>query len=192
MCIRDSCLPAHWPEAELTLTRDGRSMRFILVRASPAMALDRWAASGARLLRVGERLRWRDLPAHSCFVVPLAPERTAHPAHRGTGAEGQEAGPVQPAPFRTRNVRHRTDPRQAPVYAASSKSPLEKAMTPPSQNERDPKMLAKQNAGFTAPPKGVAPPILLAKDRAGTTAPPPTEPHREILTLKRASRVRYP
>ncbi len=65
-------------------------------------------------------------------------------------------------------------------------------MTPPSQNERDPKMLAKQNAGFTAPPKGVAPPILLAKDRAGTTAPPPTEPHREILTLKRASRVRYP
>ncbi len=186
------CLPAHWPEAELTLTRDGRSMRFILVRASPAMALDRWAASGARLLRVGERLRWRDLPAHSCFVVPLAPERTAHPAHRGTGAEGQEAGPVQPAPFRTRNVRHRTDPRQAPVYAASSKSPLEKAMTPPSQNERDPKMLAKQNAGFTAPPKGVAPPILLAKDRAGTTAPPPTEPHREILTLKRASRVRYP
>lgn len=67
------CLPAHWPEAELTLTREGRSMRFILVRANPAQALEKCATSDAQLLGVAERLRWRSLPAHSCFVIPLAP-----------------------------------------------------------------------------------------------------------------------
>ncbi|MGA0582462.1 MAG: GH36-type glycosyl hydrolase domain-containing protein [Castellaniella sp.] len=69
------CLPAHWPEAELTVTREDRSMRFILVRASPAEALERCATTGARLLRVAEHLHWKSLPAHSCFVIPLAPAR---------------------------------------------------------------------------------------------------------------------
>ena len=66
------CLPAHWPEAELTLARDGRSMRFILVHGSPAAALEREATAGARVLRVTERLCWKVLPANSCFVIPLA------------------------------------------------------------------------------------------------------------------------
>jgi cyclic beta-1,2-glucan synthetase len=63
--------PTQWPEAEISLHRDGRSMRFVLVRADPAEALARWAREGARVLHVGERLRWRELPARSCFVVPL-------------------------------------------------------------------------------------------------------------------------
>jgi hypothetical protein len=46
-------------------------MRFVLVRGDPAAALAEEAASGARLLAVGERLRWVDLPARSAFVVPL-------------------------------------------------------------------------------------------------------------------------
>ncbi|PEH89919.1 GH36-type glycosyl hydrolase domain-containing protein [Comamonas terrigena] len=66
------CLPAHWPEAELTLARDGRSLHFILVRGNRAAAMEKGAAAGARVLQVAERLRWRDLPAHSCFVIPLA------------------------------------------------------------------------------------------------------------------------
>jgi cyclic beta-1,2-glucan synthetase len=65
------CLPSHWPEAEISLHRDGRSMRFVLVRAEPAEALARWANEGARILHVSERLRWRELPARSCFVIPL-------------------------------------------------------------------------------------------------------------------------
>ncbi|WP_439606413.1 GH36-type glycosyl hydrolase domain-containing protein [Hydrogenophaga sp.] len=66
------CLPSHWPRAEITLVRDGRSMRFVLVRGDPTAALaEAGATAGARLLAVGERLRWGELPAHSGFVVPL-------------------------------------------------------------------------------------------------------------------------
>ena len=65
------CLPSHWPQAEITLNRDGRSMRFVLVRAEPAEALQRCTGEGVRMLPVGERLRWRELPARSCFVIPL-------------------------------------------------------------------------------------------------------------------------
>ena len=65
------CLPSHWPQAEMTLTRDGRSMRFILLRASPADALAATAEAGATVLRPGETLRWSELPPHTCFVIPL-------------------------------------------------------------------------------------------------------------------------
>jgi cyclic beta-1,2-glucan synthetase len=65
------CLPSHWPRAELTLRRDGRSMRFILVRATAQEALASTAPMGAQLLRTGQALRWTELPDHSCFVIPL-------------------------------------------------------------------------------------------------------------------------
>ncbi|MDD5335183.1 MAG: carbohydrate-binding protein, partial [Rhodoferax sp.] len=69
------CLPSHWQRAELTLVRDQRSMRFILLRAAPEAALAAAAqATGglpAQLLRVGERLNWPALAAQSCFVIPL-------------------------------------------------------------------------------------------------------------------------
>ncbi len=73
------CLPSHWQRAELTLARDGRTLRFILTRVAAADAVAAAArdckASDARLLRAGETLRWSDDgddPApHRCFVIPL-------------------------------------------------------------------------------------------------------------------------
>jgi cyclic beta-1,2-glucan synthetase len=66
------CLPSHWPRAELSLRRDGRVMRFILIRAKPEVALAAAGAPDAVLLRVGEVLAWKGLDAVTCFVVPLA------------------------------------------------------------------------------------------------------------------------
>ena len=67
------CLPTHWLQAELTLVRDGRHMRFVLVRGDPQVALAACTEPHAQLLRVGEPLRWTDLPQNSCCVVPLPP-----------------------------------------------------------------------------------------------------------------------
>jgi cyclic beta-1,2-glucan synthetase len=67
------CLPLHWPRAELTLLREGRHMRFLLVRGVATAALAECTEPHAQLLDVGERLRWTDLPQSSCFVVPLPP-----------------------------------------------------------------------------------------------------------------------
>jgi cyclic beta-1,2-glucan synthetase len=81
------CLPTHWPRAEMVLQREGKRMRFILIRATPAHALAMALAptgegsgapmakaetlSGARLLRPAQVIDWGQLPAESCFVVPL-------------------------------------------------------------------------------------------------------------------------
>ena len=66
------CLPTHWTQAELTLRRDGRTMRFILLRASAEAAVVATSQWQARLLPRNTALQWRDLPAQSCFVIPLA------------------------------------------------------------------------------------------------------------------------
>ncbi|MBP6251201.1 MAG: carbohydrate-binding protein [Rubrivivax sp.] len=72
------CLPSHWPQAELTLRRDGRTMRFVFVRATAqaahaavAPALDGLTAP---LLHPGEALAWPALAMHSAFVIPLLPD----------------------------------------------------------------------------------------------------------------------
>jgi cyclic beta-1,2-glucan synthetase len=65
------CLPSHWPKAELTLRRDGRSMRFILIRASEADALTATKACNATLLQQAELLHWPQLDPESCFVIAL-------------------------------------------------------------------------------------------------------------------------
>ncbi|MDM7944300.1 MAG: glucoamylase family protein [Hydrogenophaga sp.] len=65
------CLPAHWPRAEITLVRDGRTMRFVLVRQSADAVRASWGRQGVGLLAVGEHLAWTALPAHSVFVVSL-------------------------------------------------------------------------------------------------------------------------
>ena len=67
------CLPSHWPQAELTLKRDGRVMRFIFVRGSEAEALAATAKWSATLLRLGESLEWKQLTGASTFVIPLHP-----------------------------------------------------------------------------------------------------------------------
>ena len=61
------CMPSHWPEATLTLRRDGRTMQFRLVRATEAAVV---LAPGERLLRPGERLDRAGWPVESRFVVP--------------------------------------------------------------------------------------------------------------------------
>ena len=67
------CLPSHWPRAELALQRDGRQLRFILLRVDAAAALAAAAPMRALLLRPGETLAWPALPDGSCFVIPLLP-----------------------------------------------------------------------------------------------------------------------
>jgi len=65
-------LPSHWPRASINLQRDGRSMQFTFLRGSEAVAeTSPAAAAGARLLGIGEKLRWPELPAHSRFVISL-------------------------------------------------------------------------------------------------------------------------
>jgi len=65
------CLPTHWPQAELKLTRNGQSMRFIFIRGTEAQALASTAQWQAKLLLPGTALHWPELPQHSCFVLPL-------------------------------------------------------------------------------------------------------------------------
>jgi cyclic beta-1,2-glucan synthetase len=64
-------LPSHWPQAELKLVRDGRTMRFILRRSTSADALKDTAQWNAQLLNRREQLLWTNLAADSCFVIPL-------------------------------------------------------------------------------------------------------------------------
>ena len=78
------CLPSHWPQAELTLRRDGRALRFILIRAAAGEALAATATVGAQLLLPGDVLRWTDLPDHACFVIPL--KGASDPAATNTDA----------------------------------------------------------------------------------------------------------
>ncbi|MBX3623447.1 MAG: carbohydrate-binding protein [Rhizobacter sp.] len=77
------CLPAHWPQAELTLQREGRRLHFTLLRGSAHAAREAASAKNARVLAVGEKVNWRELPADTAFVVPLTPEDevAASPAH---------------------------------------------------------------------------------------------------------------
>jgi cyclic beta-1,2-glucan synthetase len=69
------CLPSDWARAELTLQQEGRTMRFVLVRAPPDTAMAAaapWCAGAdATLLRPGEALHWPGLAASTCFVIPL-------------------------------------------------------------------------------------------------------------------------
>jgi cyclic beta-1,2-glucan synthetase len=65
------CLPSHWPQAELRLTREGRTMRFIFCRSGPADALKDTSQWNAQLLSRRQPLQWTKLAVDSCFVIPL-------------------------------------------------------------------------------------------------------------------------
>ncbi|MCB8747463.1 carbohydrate-binding protein [Rhodoferax sp. U2-2l] len=64
-------LPSHWPQAEITLVRGTRQMRFILLRASPEAAVQAAAQHGATLLAPGQQLHWTELPEHTSFVITV-------------------------------------------------------------------------------------------------------------------------
>ena len=67
----EPCLPAHWPRAEITLVRDGRTLRAVLVRQREDAVRATWGGQGVGFLAVGEHLPWAALPAHTVFVVPM-------------------------------------------------------------------------------------------------------------------------
>ncbi len=73
----EPCIPPHWDEAELTLRRDGRTMRFVLSR-------DAARAGDAVRLSPGEALCWTELPSHSRFVVPIEAESVRQRTDRAT------------------------------------------------------------------------------------------------------------
>jgi cyclic beta-1,2-glucan synthetase len=80
------CLPSHWEQAELTLRRDGRSLRVIFCRGPCEPA----SIDAAFELSPGESLHWSELAAHSTCLVrldaipstPVAPaQSSASPVH---------------------------------------------------------------------------------------------------------------
>ncbi|MDP2368100.1 GH36-type glycosyl hydrolase domain-containing protein [Rhodoferax sp.] len=68
------CLPSSWQRAELTLRREGRQMRFILMRTSTDQVRTAASELQAQVLRPDEPLDWTSLPADACFVIPLPEE----------------------------------------------------------------------------------------------------------------------
>jgi cyclic beta-1,2-glucan synthetase len=81
-------LPPHWPSAEMTLKRDGRSLHFLLLRCPARQALAQagpWhAADAPTLLLPGAPLAWAALKADASFVVPLAaPDNDVQPTAAG-------------------------------------------------------------------------------------------------------------
>jgi cyclic beta-1,2-glucan synthetase len=89
------CLPSHWPRAELTLTRDGRALRLLLLRSGSLGGAQAVAAqTGARLLQPGEWLDWAMLPPHSNFVLPLlAQDQAGQGGQRDAGTARTARGP---------------------------------------------------------------------------------------------------
>ncbi|MDD2728627.1 glucoamylase family protein [Malikia sp.] len=71
------CLPGHWPRVELTLHRAGRSLRFILVRATASEALAATESLAAQLLLPGQPLAWSELESDATFVIPLLDDEAA-------------------------------------------------------------------------------------------------------------------
>jgi len=67
------CLPTHWPRAQLTLNRDGRTLVFTLLRGTAGDAGHELMAQSALLLPPGQPLAWATRPARSRYVVPLLP-----------------------------------------------------------------------------------------------------------------------
>jgi cyclic beta-1,2-glucan synthetase len=67
----EPCLPSHWPSAELTLRRDGRTVHVHFVRQGAPEGAAAIAHGEARALRVGEALRWTELETQNTFVLVL-------------------------------------------------------------------------------------------------------------------------
>ncbi|MEP7099702.1 MAG: glucoamylase family protein, partial [Burkholderiales bacterium] len=70
------CLPTHWPQAELTLRREGRSLRVIFCRAGCEPA----SLDADLELQRGQMLRWADLGARSTALLRLDAAARPSPA----------------------------------------------------------------------------------------------------------------
>ncbi|CAN5287839.1 glucoamylase family protein [soil metagenome] len=73
-------LPSHWPQAELVLKRDGRTLRFLFVRgAEDGASPPPTAATPTTALRLqaGERVRWVDAASDTSYVMALPATQAA-------------------------------------------------------------------------------------------------------------------
>jgi len=77
------CLPSTWGQAELRLTRAGKSVRVLFVRATDASPEVLAAAASARLLGVGEVVRWSTLDG----AVPLLVVMNTSASSQGAATE---------------------------------------------------------------------------------------------------------
>ena len=67
------CLPSHWNEASLSLSREDQTLHFTLVRATIAQANQSAIDNNGILLQAGESLNWRDLSRISRIIIRLEP-----------------------------------------------------------------------------------------------------------------------
>jgi len=65
------CLPLAWPQARLTLRRQGRLLHITLLRGTTAQAQALAQEQAAQLLHAGQRQALDGLPREARFVVPL-------------------------------------------------------------------------------------------------------------------------
>jgi cyclic beta-1,2-glucan synthetase len=78
------CLPSAWDEAEMVLSRNGKTLRVLFSRAEGASMP---AAPGMLALQAGERLSWSTLPPEAaCRIVLTAPAKPVDVAGVHTGA----------------------------------------------------------------------------------------------------------
>ena len=83
------CLPNHWPQAEMSLRRDGKTLHFLLLRVTSEEAHAQAAHKQAQLLEVGESLPWATSSDGQLFIVPvqLSPEQRYGAVHGGKEAQ---------------------------------------------------------------------------------------------------------
>jgi cyclic beta-1,2-glucan synthetase len=86
----EPCLPSHWNEAELVLTRAGRKLRVVFLRHDGRPPAERAAAYSARLLGTGQAVRWSTLGPVACCVMLMGTTASGAAAQHPTNL-------VQPA-----------------------------------------------------------------------------------------------
>jgi cyclic beta-1,2-glucan synthetase len=92
------CLPSQWRRAEITLRRDGRTLRFILARGATAAALTPTVPADALVLWPGQMLDWAVLAGPRCFLVPLLDGGAATPLESAANSARSDALSTLPAP----------------------------------------------------------------------------------------------
>jgi cyclic beta-1,2-glucan synthetase len=65
------CLPSHWNQAELTLKRDGRTLRVVFCRPLASATIEAVQRAGAVERQAGEAWRWDAPDAPTCVLVRL-------------------------------------------------------------------------------------------------------------------------
>ncbi len=69
----EPCLPSAWNDAEIVLSRDGRKLRVLFSRRGDIAPDIQAAASSARLLQRGERIRWSLVAPGACYLLVDSP-----------------------------------------------------------------------------------------------------------------------